>query len=158
MMRMKGTIVQAKLGVDDLRDGLELSRRKLAQEQRELETVRRRKELASGIQDAETVTIAERFEKQHEERARILAEKIAVQSRELELADRELEEMKAELRKAMTGIGSAPESMPLDDPLTEPGDRRAQEELDALVRERATTDRNAEAERRLQELKRQMGK
>lgn len=160
MMRMKSTLVQAKLGVDDLRDGLDLSRRRLEKEQRELETVRRRKELAMGIKDTETVTVAERFEKQHEERARVLTEKIAVQSRELELADRELEEMKAELRKAMAagGIGSTPGGTPLDDPLTEPGDRRAQEELDALIRERARTDRNAEADKRLEELKRKMGK
>ena len=159
MMRMRGTIVQAKLGVDDLRDALDVSRRKLEQERRELETVRRRKELALGIKDAETVAVAERFEKQHEERARLLAEKIAVQMREVELADRELEAMKAELRTAMAGgLGEPAAGTPLDDPLTEPGDRRAQEELDALLRERAKTDRDADAERRLEELKRKMGK
>src|SRR5437763_1020279 len=81
LVRMKGTLVQAKLGVDDLRDGLAQSRRKLEVERRELSTVRRRKELAVGIQDAETVQIAERFERQHEERARVLEEKIDIQTR-----------------------------------------------------------------------------
>jgi hypothetical protein len=159
LVRMKSTLVQVKLGVDDLRDGLVQSRRKLETEQRELATVRRRKELASGIQDAETVAIAERFERQHEERARVLEEKINVQTRELEMAERELEEMKAELRKAMTGVPSSPASDSLDDPLAEPGENpRAREELDALARERARADRDADATRRLEELKRKMGK
>jgi hypothetical protein len=161
LVRMKSTLVQVKLGVDDLRDGLIQSRRKLEIEQRELATVRRRKELASGIQDAETVAIAERFERQHEERARVLEEKIIIQTRELEMAERELEEMKAELRKAMTGVPSSARggSESLDDPLAEPGENpRAREELDALARARARADRDEDATRRLEELKRKMGK
>jgi hypothetical protein len=158
--RMKGTLVQARLGVDDLRDALEQSRRKLELEQRELVTVRRRKELAVGIQDAETVTVAERFERQHEERARILEEKITVQTRELALAEREYDEMKAELRQAMSGqVGATPVSEPLDDPLAEPGENpRVREEIDALARKRARADQDADADRRLEELKRKMGK
>jgi hypothetical protein len=159
LVRMKSTLVQVKLGVDDLRDGLAQSRRKLEIEQRELSTVRRRKELALGIQDAETVGIAERFERQHEERARVLEEKIIVQTRELEIADRELDEMKAELRKAMTGVPMSPGAESLDDPLAEPGENpRVREELDALARTRARAERDADAERRLEELKRKMGK
>lgn len=159
LVRMKSTLVQVKLGVDDLRDGLAQSRRKLETEQRELATVRRRKELATGIQDAETVSIAERFERQHEERARILEEKIIIQTRELEIADRELDEMKAELRKAMSGVPSSAGAESLDDPLAEPGENpRVREEIDALARARARADRDADAARRLEELKRKMGK
>lgn len=158
VVRMKSTIVQAKLGVDDLRDGLALSRRKLEAEQRELVTVRRRKELALGIKDTETVTVAERFERQHEERIRVLEEKVGVQAREVELAERELEEMKAELRQAMTGMPASARDVELEDPLVDPADARAQSELDALARERARTERDADAERRLEELKRRMGK
>ncbi|HMC54059.1 MAG TPA: hypothetical protein VKH19_02715, partial [Gemmatimonadaceae bacterium] len=66
LARMKGTLVQAQLGVDDLRSALEQTRRKLEAERRELETVRRRKELAGSIQDQETVGVAERFERQHQ--------------------------------------------------------------------------------------------
>ena len=139
--RMKSTMVQVKLGVDDLRDALVQSRRKLESEQRELSTVRRRKELALGIQDAETVAVAERFERQHEERARVL------------------EEMKVELRKAMTGVPSTAGAESLDDPLAEPGENpRVREEIDALARERARADRDADAARRLEELKKKMGK
>jgi len=158
-VRMKGTLVQARLGVDDLRDALTQSRRKLEAEQRELSTVRRRRELAVGIQDAETVAVAERFERQHQQRVTMLEEKIAVQTREVELAERELEEMKAELKAAMSGIPRSPGSDSLDDPLAEPGENpRVREDIDALARERSRSDRDAEAERRLEELKRKMGK
>ena len=162
VVRMKGTLVQARLGVDDLRDALAASRRKLESEQRELLTVRRRKEMAAGIQDTETVTVAERFERQHGQRVLVLEEKIAIQARELELAERELEEMKAELRTAMAGIPQPPGAETLDDPLGETGESedtpRVRHELDALARERVRADRDAEANRRLEELKRKMGK
>lgn len=158
MTRMRATLVQAKLGVDDLRDALAQSQRKLEREQAELQTVRRRKELASGIQDMETVAVAERFERQHEEKVRVLTEKIAIQTRELELADRELEEMKAEMRNAMGGGGVDPApAFESPDPLTDPEDLRVQAELSQLARERARAERDADADRRLEELKRKMG-
>lgn len=159
LVRMKGTIVQAKLGVDDLRDALAQTRRTLEREQRELLTVRRRKELALGIQDAETVKVAERFERQHQERAAVLEQKIGVQSRELDLAERELEDMKAELKTAMTGIPQSAMPDPLEDPLPETGrNARVGEEIDALARDRQRADRDADVQRRLEELKRKMGK
>lgn len=164
LSRMKDTLVQAKMGVDDLRDALAVSRRKLEAEQRELATVRRRKELATGIQDAETMNVAERFERQHAEHAAVLEEKIGVQARELELAERELEAMKAELRTAMAGAAGAPGTPgPLDPasdiaPLEDESAASAHAELDALARERARADRSAEADRRLEELKKSMGK
>jgi len=161
VVRMKTTLVQAKLGLDDLRDALAQSRRKLEVERRELDTVRRRKELAVGISDTETVTVAERFERQHVERISMLEEKIAIQTREVELGEREVEEMKAEIRTAMAGAPSsaaAPLDDPLDDPLLDPTGARARDEIDALARERARADRDADASRRLEELKRKMGK
>jgi hypothetical protein len=157
MARMKGTLVQARLGVDDLKDALEQTRRKLAIEQRELDTVRRRKTLAQGINDAETIAIAERFEAQHDEKVRILVEKLAVQEREVAVAERELDEMKADLRKAMSGGPSAGTSPPLEDPLADESGAKVSDEIDALARQRARTDREADAERRLEELKKKMG-
>jgi hypothetical protein len=163
--RMKSTLVQAKLGVDDLREALSLSRRKLELEQHELVTVRRRKELAAAVPDAETVAVAERFERHHEQRVQVQEQKIAVQMRELELAERELEEMKVELRNAMSGIpaggsaGPAPSiEDPLDDPLADTQGGTVRDEIDSLARERARSERAADADRRLEELKRRMGK
>ena len=74
--QMRETLVQARMGLDDLRKGLEETRARLARERSELETVRRRKQLAEGINDAETVAIADRYEKQHAERASLLERKL----------------------------------------------------------------------------------
>ena len=162
LARMKGTLVQAQLGVDDLRSALEQTRRKLEAERRELETVRRRKELAVSIQDQETVSVAERFERTHQEKVTLLEEKVAVQSREVEMGERELDAMKTDFRSAMAGgaamPGGAPASEPLDDPLGDEQPARVRDEIDALARERARADRDAEASRRLEELKKKMGR
>src|SRR6201991_4010730 len=74
--RMKDTLVQAKMGLNDLRDGLEKARQRLAAEERELETVRRRKQLAEGINDQETVGIATKYEEMHAERVQVLRSKV----------------------------------------------------------------------------------
>ncbi len=155
--RMKDTLVQARVGLDELRDAVTKTQRKLEAERRELLTVKRRKELAVGINDAETITVAERFEKQHEERVAVLEEKMAVMSREVAIAEREVEEMKVEIRRAMAAPASAT-SFPPEDPLVDPQEARAREELDAMARDRARTSRDEDAARRLEELKRKMGK
>ena len=67
--RMKDTLVQARMGLDDMRDGLAKARQRLVLEEKELETVRRRKQLAEGIADAETAAIAAKYEQMHTERA-----------------------------------------------------------------------------------------
>ena len=69
---MRDTLVQARIGLGDLRTALETTRSRLAEERRELDTVRRRKGLAAGIKDQETVTIAERYEAQHSQRVTVL--------------------------------------------------------------------------------------
>ena len=157
---MKDTVVQATMGVDDLREALSWSQKKLVAEQSELATVRRRRELAAGINDAETLAVAERFEKQHAERAEVLEQKVAAQARELELAERELGEMKAELRGAMAGApgSTAAPVDELEDPLEHESAAKVKSELDALARARARADRDADAQRRLDELKKHMGK
>ena len=98
-----------------------------------------------------------RFEKHHAERVAVLEEKIVVQTREVEIAEREVEEMKAEIRRAMAAPASAA-SFPPEDPLVDPQEARARDELDALSRERARAARDDDAARRLEELKRKMGK
>jgi hypothetical protein len=160
--RMKNTLVQATMGLDDIRNSHRMLEKKLELERKELETVRRRRELAAGINDAETVAIAERFEKQHTEKVALLEEKFALQTRELALAEREVAEMKAEIRTAMIGApgGSAvTDEDPLEDPLEDgPTASQTSSEIDALARARARADRAADADRRLEELKKKMGK
>jgi hypothetical protein len=159
---MRETLVRARAGLHDLRDGLEVARRRLAQEQRELETVRRRKALAEGIGDAETVAVADRFEKHHAERAAVLARKVEAQEAELELTEREVAEMTAALKGAMAGAGPAPASVGAESA----AQREVEEaigtdpspELDAMRRQREREARDEDAARRLEELKRRMGK
>jgi hypothetical protein len=159
--RMKMTLVQATMGLDDVRNSHRMLEKKLEIERKELETVRRRRELAQAINDAETVSVAERFEKQHSEKVALMEEKLTIQARELELAEREVTEMKAEIRAAMAGAPGMPASPvgdeSLDDVLGEPSAAQTNAEIDALARSRARADRDAEADRRLEELKKKMG-
>src|SRR3954470_356080 len=69
--RMKETLVQARMGLDDLRNGLTKARERLASEETELDTVKRRRQLAEGINDKETVDIAAKYEEMHQERVNI---------------------------------------------------------------------------------------
>lgn len=157
--RMKQTLVQARMSIDEMRDGIGSTQRKLERENRELATVKRRKELALKINDAETVKVAEKYEQQLQERVTVLEQKVAAQARELELAEREVEDMKKEIRAAMAG-GTPGMNIPLEDPLEEDDReaRRAQTEIDNLARERARADRDADAAQRLEELKKKMGR
>ena len=156
---MRDTLVQARVGLGDLRTALETTRARLAAERRELDTVRRRKGLAAGINDAETVTIAERYEAQHAQRVTVLEQKIAAQEAELAMAERDVDEMTAELKLAAAGIDAVP---PTADPgglgSVDPDAERLQQELDSLARAQRRAATEADAEAKLAALKRRMEK
>lgn len=158
---MKRALVAARLGVDDLRDGVAVTRKRLAAERDQLAVVQRRKTLAADIADAETVSVAEKFEAQHAERIAVLERKLSVQEDEASLAEREYDEMLKQLKAAGSGVGSgaSPESRgPADTDLGLPDDSDLRSELDALRRSRARSDAEAAADARLEELKRKMGR
>jgi len=156
---MKDTIVQARLALDDLRDGVAATQKRVAEERRELETIRRRKGLAEGVGDAETVSIAARFESQHSERLEVLERKLAAQEGELALVEREVEEMKEQFKAATAGVGSGLPRGATDpvDPLDD-GQARVEQQLNDLGRAARRADADAAAEAQLAELKRRMGK
>lgn len=158
--RMKDTLVQAKMGLEDMRDGLEKARQRLALETRELETVRRRKTLAEGINDQETVEVATKYEAMHAERVSVLQQKVDAQSAELSLAERDVAQMTAELKAVVNGTDPRSASAPVLDPGIDPDANASalREEIDALGRARARADAESDADRRLEELKRKMGK
>jgi hypothetical protein len=166
MSRMRDTLVQAKMGLQDLRDALAKSRQRLEQERRELDTVLRRKKLAEGIADAETVRLAEQYERLHAERVDVLARKVEAQESELALAEREVAQMMAELKTASSGSLGASDAASataaaMDELEAELGTNDGgpvREEIDALGRSRARAAREADAAQRLEELKRKMGK
>ena len=100
------------MGLDDLRGGIEQTRQRLAAEQRELETVRRRKGLAAGINDQETVQLAEKYEVLHAERTDVLTRKLAVQESELAMVEREVAEMTTALKSADVRCGRSAAAAP----------------------------------------------
>ena len=162
LTRMKETLVQARMGLDDLRGGVVITRQRLDVETRELDTMRRRKSAATAIQDAETVALAEKYEVMHAERADVLRRKLEAQEAELGMAERDVSEMTAELKRAVLGAGSTAGDVS--------GDARAEAdavldggagvagEIDALRRAATRSAREADADAKLAELKRRMGK
>jgi hypothetical protein len=166
LARMKQTLVTARMGLDDLRGGVTRTQERLAMERRELETMRRRKGLAAGINDAETLTLAEKYEVHHAERVAVLTRKLEAQEAELAIAEREVAEMTAELKRASLGATPAGGGGPsIEKDAAAEAERaasgdasRVAEELDAMARARSRAERDAEAARKLEELKRRMGK
>ena len=161
LTRMKQTLVQARMGLDDLRGGVAITRQRLDAEGRELETMRRRKVAATTINDAETIALSEKYEAMHAERADVLRRKLDAQEAELAMVDREVAEMTVELKQAMAG-GATTGSL-TDDGLAEAdaaldASSTVADEIDALGRAGRRSAREAEAEQRLAELKRRMGK
>jgi hypothetical protein len=168
LAQMRETLVQARMGLDDLRRGIAETRARLTREKSELETVRRRRQLAEGINDAETVKVAERYEKQHAERVAVLERKLESQEAELALVEREVNEMNAEFKLAAaggtpgdprgvaSGAESAAAAREVDEALDDSANIRS--ELDGLARSRRKADAEAEADEKLAALKRRMGK
>lgn len=163
LARMKETLVQARLGVEDLRGSLGGTRARLEAERLELDTMRRRRALATGISDHETASLAERYERQHEGRVRLLEQKLALQEEEVAIGERDVAEMTAELHRAAAGLGlsarpdidraSRAEASDAADP-----DAALRSELDGLSRARSRAQAEQIANERLDALKRRMGK
>jgi len=178
---MKETLVHARVGVSAMRDGLAEVRARLDKERLELATCTRRKQLAQQINDAETVAVAARFELHHQERCTMLERKFAAQEAELVLAEREIAEMTTELKFAASGArapgsnytgafgapspggsptssnpgGAGPNAGRDAGPSSHPGAPKAPSGADSDSSSHAA---ELDAELRLAELKRRMGK
>src|SRR5215207_5551264 len=79
LAQMKQTLVHARMGLDDLRGGIKATRQRVASEQAELATVRRRKGLALGFNDLEAAAPAEKYGALHAERTEVLTRKLSAQ-------------------------------------------------------------------------------
>ena len=152
---MRDALVEAKVAVGQSREARDGMAAQLAHEQSELETVRRRGQLAAQISDAETVEIAARFEKKHAERVEMLVRKRAALETEVAIGERELDEMTVQFRamQAAAKMPAAPSA-----PAAQAGLDERETEHNALRREAERAARASDAERRLEELKRQMGR
>ena len=142
------------MGLSQSRAARDAVASQLERERRELATVRRRGQLAAGINDGETVRLAAEFESKHSGRIEVLERKHAALVEEVLLVERETAEMTAQLKRLTGGEDSvAPASAPEDDSLAS-----NLSELDALRRTADRSARDADADARLAELKRRMGK
>jgi len=165
---MKSTLVRARVGVADLRDGAERTRARLEAERRELETVRRRRRLAEEISDHETVAVADRYERQHVERVEVLERKLEAEERDMSLAEAEVAEMLVEFKQAAAGQPSAAYGSGAGGGQASAAAREADEaigerdplrdSLDDLERRQTRAARDAAAAEQLAALKRRMGR
>ena len=167
---MKRALVQAKLGVEDLREGVDITRRRVETERQGLATATRRRTLAEGISDAETAALAARYEVQHAERLAVLERKLEAQEAESGLAERDYDAMVVQLKQASAGVGagmpagSADEAISprtggiSDEELGLRDDRPLNRELDGMARAQRRADREAGADAALEALKKKMGR
>jgi len=156
---MREALVEARVAVASMREALGRAEAELAQERRQLDDAERRGGLAERIGDAETVEVARHFAGRHRERIAVLERKVAVQQEELRLAERDVEEMTAQLR-AMPGEAAAASAERAWRDLGSAGGTRPELDVEGeLLRAReARAAREAAADAQLAELKRRMGR
>jgi len=151
---MREALVEAKVGLAQSRQARDATSAQLERERTELATVRRRGQLASAINDVETIRLASEYERRHSERVVVLERKLAALEQEVALVERETAEMAAQLKRIASGADpGAPTPSAEPDPLADDTS-----DFDALRRTADRTARDADAERRLADLKRRMGK
>jgi hypothetical protein len=141
-----------------LREALSETEVSLTSERRQLHDAERRGRLAAAVPDPETVAIAARFAARHRERLVLLERKAAVQRDELQLAERELEELAvhaAELgrRDVAADLRSAAKTGEHPSPAAS---RSFEDDLKRMQAERRMMDEAVE--RQLAYLKKKMGK
>ncbi len=153
LLLMREGLVEARVALRRMQEALEETRRRIQREREELETVQRRGRLAAGIGDEETTRLAAQYEERHASRIAVLERKLLAQQEELALADAEVSEMTAAYRQAASGLPGAPRVTAEE--ISGMGGGDGGEELKRDI-DRAA--REAEAERRLAELKRKMGR
>ena len=114
---LREALLEFKIGIGQLREGLERTERQLADARREMEVYTRRGALAADIADEETRAVAEEFTAKVRERVDLLERKVLVQRDELLLAERDYEATKARFQAARHGVplDAPPPPDPLDD-------------------------------------------
>lgn len=153
---MRAAVIEARAGLGAMRQGVEDTEKRLVVERKRMQDAERRGRMAADIGDHETAEVAERFSQKHRQRVEVLEDKLAAQRAELALAERELEDMRSQLKRVAgsSHVESAwreIESAGGARPETDVHDELLRSQLDRAARE-------AEAEARLDALKKKMGK
>jgi hypothetical protein len=128
---LREALIEFKVAVDQLREGLARTETDLDRARRELVDYERRGRLAAEIEDAETVRVAEEYVTKTRQRVDLLERKVIVQRDELAIAEREMADTRERFRRASHGLpqtsgssGDALEGESPHDPLL---DQRARE-------------------------------
>ena len=85
--KMREAVVEARTSIELMREGVTKTEARLAAERQKLADAERRGRLAAGIQDTDTVEVAEKFAAKHGERVKVLEGKLEAQQAELMLAE-----------------------------------------------------------------------
>jgi len=156
---MREAVVDAKVAVAEIQEAVARTERELVAQRQQLADAERRGRLAGEIQDQETVAVAERFAAKYRERLGVLEHKLVAQREELALAQRELDDMRTQLKAAdqASGAGS---TEPAWRDLEEAGGTRPGTDLkdELLKSDMDRAAREAAAQRQLEELKKKMRK
>lgn len=109
---LREALVDFKVAMGELREALTRTEAQLDAARRDGDDYLRRGRLAAGIQDAETVRIAEEFGAKAREKIDLLERKVLVQRDELAMAEREYEVTRQRFQSARLGVPGGSE---LDD-------------------------------------------
>jgi hypothetical protein len=160
---LEQSVVEMKLGLQDLRRALTKTEQELVQQRAQLVDAERRGVLAAGIQDAETVRVATEFSATHRERVGVLERKLAVQQDEVAMAEKDANELLERLRSAKRGLdagGRSPTTAAAWRSLEAAGGVRPESDLEGELlstkADRAALEQAADAQ--LAHLKKKMGK
>ena len=156
--QMRQAVVELRSAVIKMRQDYLATQQQIVAEKAAREDAERRGKLAAGINDRETVEVAERFAAKHAERVQVLEQKLAAQTAELGLSERELAEMTAQLKRLDTERPQAADAAWRH--VEAAGGARPETDLEGeLIKgqmDRAA--REATAEEQLRALKKKMGK
>jgi len=155
---LREALVEARLGITEMRRAHAAAEAELQAERKQLADAERRGRLAAAVPDPETVVVAERFAVRHRERIMVLERKVVVQRDELALAEREVHEMTAQWRSASQG---GPRSDSLDAAwrdLEAAGGDRPTDESDRMAADLDRRRRDEAVEAQLAYLKKKLGR
>ncbi|HEX6668707.1 MAG TPA: hypothetical protein VF061_04070 [Gemmatimonadales bacterium] len=156
---LRDALVEARFGLTEMRRALAAAETELQSERKQLVDAERRGKLAAAVPDPETVAVAERFAARHRERIMVLERKVVVQRDELQLAEREVEEMTVQWRTASRSGGASSASVDAAwRDLEAAGATRTPEDPDRIAADLDRKKREEAVEAQLAYLKRKMGK
>jgi phage shock protein A len=184
LVGMKNEVADAKVRIRELEDQITRAEAESAREGKDAATAQRRGKMASDIGDAETAEVAQQFVAKHQERKRVLDQKVVALRQELDVRRKEVDEMLAKVKEAQAkrdtlaataGRSGARESIQAADDLFSELDRMADEIGDEEARARAAEEMDdidlddgsgfsepprpgVDVDERLAELKRRMGR